>query len=128
MTPAKERRKGFLGALDRLIVLLDGVKGIAMICAALSVGGASGTILASDKDTAARLDTLEVRQDTTEARQSRMEERVDRMERQQMDFFSAQVEADSSLRAVLERRAMDRERAARERRAVEKLINLGGTP
>lgn len=118
---AKENRKGFLGALDRLIALVDGVKGIAMIFAALSVGGVSGTLMASDKDTASRVDSLEVRMNALEARQTRTEQR-------QMDFFSAQVEADTALRAVLQRRAADKEQAAAERAAVEKLINLGGTP
>jgi hypothetical protein len=128
MTSEKQPRKGILGALDRVYAFVDGLRGLIMIVSALSAGGITGTVLASDGDTAARLDTLEIRQDSTAARQSRMEERVNRLERQQMDFFSAQVEADSSLRAVLERRAMDRERAAQERRAVEKLINLGGSP
>lgn len=121
MSHAKEPRKGFLGFMDRLIALLDGVKGIAMIAAALSVGGASGTLLASDGDTAERVDSLEVRMDTLEARQARQDQR-------QMDMFSAQVEADTALRAVLQRRAADKEKAATERKAVEKLINLGGTP
>ncbi len=117
----KQQRKGFLGVTDRIIALLDGVKGIAMICAALSVGGASGTILASDGDTAARVDSLEVRMDTLEARQARTEQRW-------MDMATAQVEADTALRAVLERRAENKQKAAAERAEAERLINSGGTP
>lgn len=117
----KPQRKGFLGFMDRLITLLDGVKGIAILLVGLSAGGGAGTLMASDKDTAARVDSLEVRMDTLEARQGRQQ-------KQQMDFFSAQVEADSALRAVLERRAIDKQKAAQERKAVETLINLGGTP
>jgi hypothetical protein len=117
----KHPRKGFLGTLDKAYAFVDGVRGIIMILGALSVGGASGTLMASDGDTAARVDSLEVRMDSLETRQTRQGQ-------QQMDFFSAQVEADSSLRAVLQRRAADKEKAAAERQAVEKLINLGGTP
>ena len=119
----KQQRKGFLGLLDRLISLLDGVKGIAMIFAALSVGGASGTLLASDgKDTAARVDTLENRMDSLEIRQSRTEQR-------QMEMFSAQIAADTALRAELERRAADKRKAADSRAGTEKMFNdiLGGS-
>lgn len=118
MSPT-EKKKGFPAILEKVLALVDGVKGVIMILAALSVGGASGTIFAGG-DTA-RVDSLEVRMDTLEARQGRQEQR-------QMDFFSAQVEADSALRAVLENRATDRWKADREREAVEKLINQGGTP
>ena len=120
MSP-KTDRKGLLGALDRAYAFVEGARGIIMILSALSAGGITGTVLASDSDTASRVDSLEVRMDSMEVRQNRME-------RQQMDFFSAQVEADTALRAVLTRRAADKERAAAERRAVETLINLGGTP
>lgn len=117
----KPQRKGFLGFMDRLITLLDGVKGIAILLVGLSAGGGAGTLMASDSDTARMVDSLSVELDSVKAR-------VDRQQKQQMDFFSAQVEADSSLRAVLERRAQDKQKAAQERRAVETLINLGGTP
>jgi hypothetical protein len=118
----KQQRKGFLGATDRLIALLDGVKGIAMILAALSVGGASGTLMASDKDTAIRVDTLEKRVDSVSARQ-------DRMERRQMEMFSAQIEADTVLRGILEHRAANKRRAAEDRADTEKMFNdiLGGS-
>lgn len=114
----KPQRKGFLGYTDRLLELVNGIRGLLMIVTALAGGGAAGTLLSGDT---ARIERLEARADSTDAK-------VERMERQQMDFFSAQVEADSSLRAVLERRAEDKEKAAAERKAVEKLINLGGAP
>lgn len=119
----KEQRKGFLGFLDRLIALLDGVKGIAMILAALSVGGASGTLMASDGDAAARVDSLAVVVDSLKVSQRQDRER-------QMEMFSAQVEADTALRAVLERRAMNKRKAAEERAGTEKMFNdiLGGSP
>lgn len=114
----KQQRKGFLGAIDKLIRILDGVKGIALLLGGLSLGGGVGTFAASDT---ARLEAQDDRIDT-------LETKVNRMEKQQMDFFSAQVEADTALRAVLERRAEDKVKAATERKAVENLINLGGTP
>jgi hypothetical protein len=110
----KQPRKGLLGALDKAYAFVEGARGLVMILSALSAGGITGTVLASDGDTAARVDTLEVK--------------VRDMETRQMDFFSAQVEADSALRAVLERRAENKQRAAQERAIVEKLINSGGTP
>jgi hypothetical protein len=121
VSSTKENRKGLLGALDRAYAFVEGARGIIMILSALSAGGITGTVLASDGDTASRVDSLEVRIDSLEARQNRMELR-------QLDMFSAQVEADTALRAVLERRVANRAKAAAERRAVENLINLGGSP
>ena len=40
------QRNGFLLFTDKVLKLVDGLKGIAMILAALSVGGASGTLIA----------------------------------------------------------------------------------
>lgn len=111
----KEPRKGIVGILDRLLVLMDGVKGIAMIFAALSVGGVSGTIIASDKDSVAKVDSLAMEMDSLKARQTRMEGR-------QMEMFSAQVEADTALHAILEQRAADHRKGAESRASIERLF------
>jgi hypothetical protein len=117
----KQPRKGLLGTLDKAYAFVEGARGLVMILSALSAGGITGSVLASDGDTAARVDSLAAEIDSVKAKQTRMDQR-------QMDMFSAQVEADTALRAVLERRAADQEKADAERKTIEKLINLGGTP
>jgi hypothetical protein len=126
MSPAKEQRKGFLGGMDRLIALVDGIKGLFMIAAALSVGGASGTLLASDG--VSRAESTAIADSVASAHADTLRDEIAELRQRQMDMFTAQVESDTALRAVLQRRAADKEKAAAERQAVERLINLGGTP
>lgn len=122
----KSQRKGVIGFMDRLLALVDGVKGIAMIAAALSVGGASGTLLADAG--VSRAESTAIADSVAQAHADTLREEIAELRQRQMDMFTAQVESDTALRAVLERRAADKEKAAAERKAVEKLINLGGTP
>jgi hypothetical protein len=122
----KQQRKGFLGGMDRLIALVDGVKGIAMIAVALSFGGASGTLLADAG--VSRAESTAIADSVASAHADTLRREIAELRQRQMDMFTAQVESDTALRAVLQRRAADKEKAAAERQAVERLINLGGTP
>ncbi len=122
----KPQRKGFFGYTDRLIALLDGVKGIAMILAALSVGGASGTLMADAG--VSRAESTGIADSVARVHADTLRSEIAELRQRQMDMFTAQVESDTALRAVLQRRAADKEKAAAERQAVERLINLGGTP
>ncbi len=118
----KRPRSAFFQSTDKLIALVGGLKTIIAVLAALSVGGAGGTALSSDKDTSARVDTLEKRIDSVRIRQ-------DLMDRRQMEMFSAQIEADTALRVILEHRAANKRRAAEDRADTEKMFNdiLGGS-
>jgi len=116
-------RSQFLQFTDKVLRLVDGIKGIAMILAALSVGGASGTLMASDGDTAARMDTLESRVDS-------LETGFGQMRREAMEMYSAQIEADSTLRVILESRASNRRKAKDALAETKQLFNeiTGGNP
>lgn len=125
----KQSKKGFPALLEKILTLVDGVRGIILILGALSVGGASGTLFAGSGD-AERLDTLEARQDTLETRLDSAEVTQKRMERNQIEMYSAQIEADSTLKAVLEGRAANRRKAAEARAETNNLFNelTGGIP
>ena len=71
------------------------------------MGGVSGTLASSGADTA-RLDKIEARQDSADVTLRQMQEN-------QMEMFSAQIEADTTLKAVLEGRAANRRQAAAAR-------------
>lgn len=108
-------RSPFLQFMDKALTLVDGLKGVAMILAALSVGGASGTLIAGGADEP-RLDSLEARQDSLEIG-------FGQMQRNQLEMYSAQIEADTTLKAVLEGRAANRRKAETARAETEKLFN-----
>lgn len=112
----KQPKKGLSLIGEKLLGLILDPKVIGTILVSLGIGGGSGFALADagGADTARRVDSLEAR--------------VTAVEQRQMDFITASLESDTSLRAVYERRAEDKEKAAADRKAVEKLINLGGTP
>lgn len=115
-------RNGFLLFLDKALKLVGGLKEVAMILAALSVGGASGTLMAKGSDTT-RLDKIEARQDSADAT-------LRQMQQNQMEMFSAQIEADTTLKAVLQSRAADRRQAADARAETKQMFDelTGGNP
>ncbi len=118
----EQPRNAFLQFTDKVLKLVDGLKGIAMILGALSIGGASGTLMAKGSDTT-RLDKIEARQDSAEVT-------LRQMQQNQMEMFSAQIEADTTLKAVLESRAANRRQAAAARAETQEMFHelTGGNP
>lgn len=118
----EQPRNGFLLFLDKALSLVNGVKGLALIFAALSVGGASGGLLAQDSSTAVT-DSLKVRVDSLEAG-------FGQMRREAMEMYSAQIEADSALRVILEGRAANRRKAQEALSTTKQLFKdiTGGNP
>src|SRR5687768_4354261 len=107
----KQPRQGLLGALDKAYAFVEGARGLVMILSALSAGGITGTVLASDGDTAARVDSLAAEFDSLATELDSVKAQQARQDQRQMDMFTAQVEADTAIRAVLERRAENKFKA-----------------
>lgn len=124
-TEKKKAPEWLTSALENAIVRLV----LVAVTALLAGGGVTGVAMAGGKDSA-RLDSLEVRAARGEARQDSAEAETRRIGERQMEMFSAQIEADSTLRAVLEERAANRRKAAQARAATEKLFDdlKGETP
>lgn len=117
-----EKKKGF-PLLDKLQDLVNGFKGLLMLLAALGLGGSGGLLMADAGAPAARVDSLAAEVDTLKAG-------FGKMRQNQLEMYSAQIEADTALKAILEDRAANRRKAADARAETEKLFNeiTGGIP
>lgn len=132
----EQPRNGFLLFLDKALRLVDGLKGVAMILAALSVGGASGTLIAAGPsvdtikaiaDSTVKAQMAPLQGAVTEARAEAQEAKaeVQAMREESRAAFGALMDALPAFKASVKASGQANAEAARKKKENDTLlINL----
>lgn len=113
------QRSGFLLFLDRALKLVDGLKGIIMILAALSVGGASGTLMAGGVSP----DTVRAIADsTTKAQLAPLTQQIQDIQQENRAAFGALMDALPAFKKAVEDRGQANAEAVRKKAETDTLM------